>query len=51
LIFFSKKPKPYHEKKKASSTNGAGVSVEECQLFHVYHSAQNSSPSVSKTST
>jgi hypothetical protein len=50
-----KKPKPYNGKKKASSTDGAGLSgclhIEECKKTHIYDPAQNSSPSGSKTST
>jgi len=40
-------------KKKAPSTNGAGVTdglhVQECQLIHIYHYAQDSHPSGSRT--
>ena len=35
-------------KKKASSTNGAGITGsldEECKQMHIYHPAQNSRPS------
>jgi hypothetical protein len=41
-------------KEKASSTNGASLTgclhVEECKYIHIYHPAQNSSASRSKTS-
>jgi hypothetical protein len=47
-------PKPYGGKKKASLTNGAGVTrylhIEHCKYIHIYYPAQNSSPSGSKTS-
>ena len=42
------------KKKKASSINVAGqtgcLQVEECKYIQIYHPAQNSSPSGSKTS-
>jgi hypothetical protein len=51
----TKEPKPYNGKKKASSTNGAGLAeclhVKECKYTHIYYPAQNSSPSGSKAST
>ena len=53
--FLSKKPKLYNGKKKASSTNGAGITecrnVEEYKEIHIYSHAQNSSPNVSTIST
>lgn len=40
----TKKPKPSSGIKKASSTNGAGLSgsqhVEECKLIRIYHSTK-----------
>jgi hypothetical protein len=44
----TKKPKPYNGKKKASSTNGAGLPGYRGMQIDL---AQNSSPSGSKTST
>jgi hypothetical protein len=42
------------EHKKASSKNGAGLTeylyIEEWKYIHIYHPAQNSNPSGSKTS-
>ena len=53
--FLKKKPEIYNEAKKASLTNGSGLTgcqhVEEWKLNNIYHPAQKSSPSRSKTST
>ena len=54
----AKKPKLCFGKKKASSTNGAGLNgylhVEDISIWkyiNIYHCTQNSSPGGSKTST
>ena len=52
--FLTKKPKPYCGKGRASSTNGADLTVclhvEEYKQIHIYYPSQNSSPNGSKTS-
>jgi hypothetical protein len=54
-LFLTKKAKPYNGLKKSSSANDACVTEclhgEECKYTSIYHPAQNSSPSGSKTST
>jgi hypothetical protein len=51
----TKKPKVHSGKKKAFSINDAGLTgclyVEEWKQIYIYHIAQSSSPSGSKTST
>ena len=51
--FLTMKPKSYNGTGRASST-GAHLTeylhVEECKLIHIYHPAQNSNPSGSKSS-
>ena len=49
-----KNPEIHNGKKKALSTNSTSLSEcqhgEECKYIHIYHPAQNTSPSGSKTS-
>jgi hypothetical protein len=53
--FLIKKPEIHSGKKKASSTNDAGLTgclhIEKCKQIHIYHPEQNASPSGLKTST